>query len=312
MKGKKIAVVGLGPAGGIFAIHLAASGHFVYGVDIWEDHIEEIRNNGMKITNLISLHSHFQEVSNRLETFKEVRFDYIVIAVKTPNMPGVVSMLKDFPGDFKILVLQNGFDNEEYLADFFPRERILRAAVNYAGNIVSPGVIKMNFFAKPNQVGCICKQVGCDHGEEIAALLTDAGLDMEAVSDIRKFTLKKVILHAILAPVSAILGVTMAEVMEYQKSRSIVENLINECITVAKAMGYDFGDDFFDYCINFLLKAGRHKPSMLIDLEKGNPTEVDYIGGKIVAFGEKFNIPVPMNTAITHLVKTKDHYFCGK
>jgi 2-dehydropantoate 2-reductase len=310
MKKRKIAVLGLGPAGGIFATHLAAAGHMVYGVDVWEEHLDETGKNGLKITNLTSLHSQLREVSTHLDRLHEKEFDYVALAVKTPIMPTVVSHIKDLPGDFQVIVLQNGLDNEEYLADFFPRERILRVAVNYAGNIVSPGIIRMNFFARPNQVGCICNQSGCRHAEEIARLMTDAALDTEAVPDIRKFTLKKVILHAILAPVSAILGVTMADVMEHSSSRSIVECLIRECIAVGKAMGYDYGENFFDQCVNFLLKAGRHKPSMLIDLESGNPTEVEYIGGKIVYFGEKYNIPVPVNTTITQLVRTKDHYFC--
>ena len=168
---RKIAVLGLGPAGGIFAAHLAAAGHMVYGVDIWAEHLHEIRKNGLRITNLTSLQGRLQEVSSHLGQLGEKKFDYVVIAVKTPNMPAVVSYLKDFPGDFQVVVLQNGLDNEEYLIDFFPRERILRMAVNYAGNIVSPGVIKMNFFAGPNQVGCICAQRGCLHGEEIARLM---------------------------------------------------------------------------------------------------------------------------------------------
>ena len=310
MKEKKIAVIGLGPAGGILAAHLAASGHPVYGVDIWEEHVDETRKKGLEITHFVSLHAPLHGVYSHLGELREIPLDYAILAVKTPNMPEVVAELKDFPGNFQVLVLQNGFDNEEYLADFFSRERILRAAVNYAGNMVSPGVIKMNFFAKPNQVGCICKQPGCRHGEEIARLITAAGLETEAVADIRKFTLKKVILHAILAPVSAILGVTMADVMEHRESRAIVEALIIECISVAKAMGYDYVDDFFDYCVNFLLKAGRHKPSMLIDLERGNLTEIDYIGAKIVAFGDKFNIPIPVITTITRLVKTRENYFC--
>ncbi len=312
MNEKKIAVIGLGPAGGIFAAHLAASGARVYGIDTWEEHSTETGEKGITITHLTSLHTPLQEVSTHLDRLQEKEFDYVVIAVKTPYLPTVVSNLKDFPGNFQVVVLQNGLDNEEYLADFFPRDRVLRIAVNYAGNMVSPGTIKMNFFAKPNQVGCICGQPGCLHAAELARLMTGAGLDTEAVGDIRRFTLKKVILHAILAPVSAILGVTMAEVMEHQGSRAVVDALIRECIAVARAMGYDYGSDFFDRCVDFLLKAGRHKPSMLIDLENGSPTEVEYIGGKIVFFGEKYNIPVPVNTTITQLVRAREHYFCTK
>lgn len=304
---KKILVVGLGPAGGIFAAYLAAYGYRVYGVDTWPDHILAIAKNGLKITNFTTIETRLEEVVPHMDQLREKVFDYVVIAVKTPRVPDVLPLLKELPGPFKIIVLQNGLDNEEYVAEFFARDRILRTAVNYAGNIVTPGVIKMNFFQEPNRIGCICKDKNCSHAVEIAEIMTAATLNTIAAADIREFTWKKAILNAILAPIAAILGVTMADVMAEPGTRYIVESLIKESIAVAGAAGYDYGDDFFDRCIDFLLKAGKHKPSMLIDLENGNPTEIDYINGKIAEYGKTFNIPAPFNTTMAALVKAKEN-----
>lgn len=308
MKKRNILVVGLGPCGGIVSAHLAAAGYAVFGLDVWEEHCEKIRNEGVKITNLVSLEAHLLEVFTSFGPLREKDFDYVVIAVKTPNMPEVMSELKAFRGNFKIVVMQNGLDNEDYVASFFPKERVLRVAVNYAGNITAPGVIKMNFFQAPNHVGCSCGDSDCRHADEIAAIMTDAGLHMEAVGDIKKYTWRKVILNAILAPISALLEVTMADVMANEGTRGIVESLIRESIEVAKAAGYDYGEDFFDVCVGFLLKAGRHKPSMLIDIENGNPTEVEYINGKVAFHGNRLCIPVPFNTTMNALVKAKEQY----
>lgn len=308
MNKSKFLVIGLGPCGGIFAAYLAAAGCRVYGLDIWEEHREEIKKKGLQITNLVSLHSPLHEVFTSFDQLTGLEFDYVVIAVKTPNLPEVVPALKGLRGNFKIVVLQNGLDNEEYVTSFFDKERVLRVAVSYAGNISTPGVIKMNFFQKPNQVGCVCGEKGCNHADELAALLTGAGLDTEAVADIRKFTFRKAILNAILAPIAAVLEVTMADVMAHEGTRGLVESLTRESIEVAKAAGYDYGEGFFDQCIGFLLKAGRHKPSMLIDIENGNPTEVDFINGKIAFHGNRLNVPVPFNTTMTALVKAKEHY----
>lgn len=305
---KKILVVGLGPSGGILAVHLAEAGHAVFGVDTWEDHLREIMSGGLKITHLMSGCGRLADVSNRVDGLSEKEFDYAVIAVKTPRLTEVVSALKPLAGDFKILVLQNGLDNEYGLADPFRGRCILRAAVNYAGNVVSPGVIRMNFFQKPNQVGCICDDTHCRHAVEIAEILTAAALDTESVADIRRYTWRKTILNAILAPIAALLEISMAEVMAHDASRAMVESLIKESIQVAEAAGYDYGGRFFDQCIAFLLKAGSHKPSMLIDIESGNPTEIDYINGKIAEYGRRFGVPVPFNTMMTSLVKTKDLY----
>ena len=304
----KILVIGLGPCGGIFAAYLAGAGYRVYGLDTWEEHCEKIRTEGVRITNLVSLQVPLQGVFTSFDELSGKAFDYVVIAVKTPHLPVVVSGLKEFPGNFKIVVMQNGLDNEEYVASFFPKDRVLRMAVNYAGNIAAPGVIKMNFFQGPNHVGCTCNGRSCGHADELASLMTDSGLHTAAVGDIKKYTWRKTILSAILSPVSALLEVSMAEVMANKETRVLVESLIKESIEVAKAAGYDYGKDFFDVCIGFLLKSGRHKPSMLIDIENGNPTEVDYINGKIAYHGNRFHIPVPFNTAMNALVKAKGQY----
>jgi 2-dehydropantoate 2-reductase len=311
MKKKKVLVIGLGPCGGIIAAHLAASGHLLYGIDVWEKHAAAIGRSGLRIENLVSLQARLQEVATHLDSLPKTNFSYVVIAVKIPNMHQVLTELKKVPGSFKIVLTQNGIDIEEQAADFFSRDRILRMALYYAGNIISPGIIRMNFFQKPNHVGCLCGNSGCGHADEFAEMLRSSSLETDVVSDIGKYAWKKNILNAVLAPIAALLGATMAEVMNFAPTRNMVEALLGECIQVARAAGYDFGDGFPDECLNFLNNAGHHKPSMLSDLENGKPTEIDYINGKIVEYAKAFSIHAPLNDAITTLVKAKERLNAG-
>ena len=304
-KNKRFLIVGLGPIGGILAGHLAASGNEVYGVDIWQELIETIKKDGIHIKKLATLQVNLHQVCLSTKDLKSQEFDYVVITVKTPYLKKVVPELSELKGEFRVVAFQNGLDNEEYLAEFFPRDRILRVVVNYAGNFISPGIITMSFFHKPNYVGGLNKD---KNGEELAQVLTDASLDTEFTEDIKRFTWKKTILNAILAPLSALLGMTMAEVMECDETRSMVELLFKESLAVAKKVGYDYGEDFYQQGMKYLSTAGHHKPSMLIDIEKGNPTEIDFINGRIAYYGDKFNVPTPYNTTITSLVKAKEKY----
>jgi 2-dehydropantoate 2-reductase len=178
--------------------------------------------------------------------------------------------------------------------------------VNFAGNIISPGVVKMTFFHKPNYVGCVCKDHNCNCADELARMMTEGGLETETTGAIKKYAWRKTILVASLAPVSAILGMTMAEVMAWGETNKLVENLLREAIDVAKAVEFDYGEDFFDSCLNYLSTAGHHKPSMLIDMEDGLPTEIGYINGKIAHYAEEYNIPAVLNTSITNMVKAKE------
>jgi len=95
----------------------------------------------------------------------------------------------------------------------------------------------------------------------------------------------------------------MKDAMDFPPTRQIVEGLVKEGIEIAKADGYDYGPQFFDFCMGYLGKTGRHKPSMLVDVENQRPTEIDFLNGKIVEFGEKFNMPTPYNQTVTSIVK---------
>ncbi len=305
-KKKKFLVVGLGPIGQILSCHLKAAGCRVYGIDVRQDCIEAIEKNGVTLEGVASLQANLDGLTTQLSDLKGEEFDFAVIAVKTPYMPEVVAALKSFKGNFKVVSMQNGIDNEEYLANFFGRERVIRFVINFAGNIVSPGCVKMTFFHKPNYVGCLCGTKGCLHGKYFAELMTDAGLETESSEDIKKLTWRKTILVAALAPIAALLGMTMLEVMTMNETRYLVEMLLEEAIEVARGKKYDFGEDFFEYSLNYLTKAGHHKPSMLIDLENGNPTEIEYINGKISLYGHELDIPVHLNTYLTLLIRAKE------
>jgi 2-dehydropantoate 2-reductase len=304
---KKFLVVGLGPIGGILCCRLKSYGCSIYGIDVRKDLVEAIRKNGIGVEGLTTCRVNLDQVCTHVNELKEKDFDYAIIAVKAPYMPEVVSSLSGFQGDFQVVAMQNGIDNEEYLARFFERGRVSRIVINYAGNMISPGLIKMTFFHKPNYVGCLCPEKTCWHVNLLAKIMTAAGLETEQTEDIKKFAWRKTILVAALAPVSAILGMTMAEVMENGDSRSLVEKLLEEAIAVAKAQGFDYGEGFYGYSLDYLATAGHHKPSMLIDIEEGCPTEIEYINGKIAFYGHELNVPAAVNTVITSMIKAKEH-----
>jgi 2-dehydropantoate 2-reductase len=306
-KKKKFLVVGLGPIGGILSCHLKNTGYSTYGIDIRQDYVEAIREKGLRLIGLSSCIVHFDQVCTRLEELQEKDFDYVIIAVKTPYLPDVAAKLRMTLNDgFKVVAMQNGIDNEEYLVKYFGKERTMRVVINFAGNITSPGIINMTFFHKPNYVGCFCGEEDCRHASDLAECMTRADLETETTMEIKKYAWRKTILVAALAPISAILGMTMAEVMEMNETRYLVEMLLEEAIEVARTQNYDFGEGFFEHCVNYLSTAGHHKPSMLIDIESGVPTEIEYINAKISFYGNQNDITVPLNTYLTLMVKAKE------
>jgi 2-dehydropantoate 2-reductase len=147
----------------------------------------------------------------------------------------------------------------------------------------------------------------------VADLLSSVGLQTEAPEDIRKYVWEKAILNSALAPVCAITGLTMKDVMDSPDGLALVGRILDESISVAEAEGLRYGADFRDFCLNYLKGGGYHRPSMLVDLDAGLPTEIDRMNGRIAEYGRKHQMPTPVNQTITALVhmleqaKTEKH-----
>ena len=94
----------------------------------------------------------------------------------------------------------------------------------------------------------------------------------------------------------------MKAVTENPLGIRLVTALLDESIRVAQAEGLEFEKGFKEFCINYLKKGGYHRPSMLVDLDNGLPTEINFLNGRIAYYGHEHGLPTPYNDTITALV----------
>lgn len=303
-KKPKFAIIGVGPVGGIFGGHLANAGHYVVLVDILKSHLDAIRERGLIITGVVEMKVKCERIAygiSELLNFPEV--DTIVISTKASLMPSILHQIEKVakPGT-EFISLQNGLDNEDFIAETFGRDNVMRIVVNYAGNRVADGEIWMSFFNKPNYIGVLTPRAE-PLAREIAEMVTKAKLDTEFTSDIKRHEWEKTILNASLSPICALTRKTMREMMDFEPTRSLVEETLREGIEVAAANGVTFGEGFFEHGVQYLKKAGYHKTSMHVDIEQQSPTEIDWLNGKIVERGLEHGLQTPYNTTLTALIK---------
>ncbi|MFX1507321.1 MAG: ketopantoate reductase family protein [Promethearchaeota archaeon] len=302
---QKVAIIGAGPSGGILGSFLVKKNVEVTLVDIWKAHMEAIQNYGLQVIGAATITTQFDEDHLKLSIsdLEDTDVNLVIISVKTPYLERVVQDLKPvISNDTDVVSHQNGFGTELVLAKAFGEERAFRNVINYAGNVLRPGIIDMTFFNPPNYVGAYSPK-SHDKAREIAGLISSPDFGTKFVEDIQPEVWKKVILNAALAPVCAITGQTMREAMDFSDTNKIASEIIKEGISVTKALGISFGDDFHDICMAYLSKGGHHKPSMLIDIENRSPTEITFINGKIVEVGKKYDIPTPYNEATVTYVR---------
>jgi 2-dehydropantoate 2-reductase len=330
-------IIGAGPIGSILGAYLAQGKQEVVFVDILKDHLEVIREQGLTISGLTEIKTRVKATYQIISELKTFNPEVIFICVKTsvtklliPDLQNLNESLKaEFHNNLTFVSFQNGLDAEESLSRTFGQDNTLRVVINYAGNFIANGQIKMSFFNKPNYIGALSpvrsrtpkasalppkagvtsngvSPKGESKAKEIARVLTASGLDTEFTTDIKKYVWEKVILNAALSPLCAITTMTMKQAMDFPETYHLVEEILKEGIAVAKSIGYDYGSDFFPHCIKYLKNAGHHKTSMHVDLEAKRPTEIDFLNKKIVEYGRAQGISTPYNDTITCIIKAME------
>jgi 2-dehydropantoate 2-reductase len=303
MPNHSIAVIGAGPIGTIMAAYLARNRENVYLIDIKEELISAVEKNGITVTGVgDNFTARVKGTGYSVASLSQFNANLIFVSVKSNFTASLLKELKPVfkPGQ-KIVLIQNGIDNEDRAAEQLSKDDVLRFVINYAGMIEKPGVMKMSFFNPPNYIGVI-SQKNEALAKKVADFITEAGLETHFAPDIKKHEWKKTILNASLMPVCATTDTTMKEAMEGEETRFLCEQILQECIQVAEKVGYEFGEDFFEKGVSYLSSAGDHKPSTSMDLEAGNP--IEYVFQPIIDYGKKTGTPTPFLESLTKVMRT--------
>ncbi len=314
----RVGIIGAGPVGLTLSAHLIESGAFVVLCDIDEQKIDKIKKAGIKLSHTIQKEINADQVCYSINELEDYPLDLVIISIKTTALQIVINQLSKIDdGKMFVMCAQNGIDNELIAAEAFGKERTLRMVINYAGGMENLNTVNVTFFNPPNYVAPLAKS-GESVAKSIADLLNHVNLktDICNAAEIQNHVWEKAILNAALSGLCAISHRTMKEVMSFPETVDMVTGIIDESIQVAKKENIEIKDGFRQASIEYLTKAGNHKPSMLIDIENGVKTEIDQLNGKIVEYGKKFGIDTPLNQGVTALIhlhekKKMGVYFLG-
>jgi 2-dehydropantoate 2-reductase len=115
-----------------------------------------------------------------------------------------------------------------------------------------------------------------------------------------------------MASICAVTGKTIKEALEYLPTREIADACFQEALAVAGAMGYDLGENYLKQALGYLEKVGIHKDSMCNDIENKTPTEIDFLGAKVVDYARAKGISTPFYITMTNLVKAIESNYLEK
>jgi 2-dehydropantoate 2-reductase len=311
MSGKKTAIVGVGPVGGILGAHLVKAGHDITVVDIYKEHVDKILADGLVIEGVHDLTAKIDKAYLSVADLAATRerFDLVFVCTKTPINRAITKELPRLVADDGVAIsFQNGLDPEKSLLSVLGPERSLRGVVNYAGNMIGPGQIRMTFFNGSNHMGAVVQ--GNARAEaaarELSELLTGADLLTDYSARVTEHVWAKVIRNAGLMPVSALTGMNMQQVMNSEPGLELVEKLLAEAIAVASEAGFDLGESFYEDSLEYYRMSGPHMPSMWSDVQAGLQSEIEFLNQGIALYGDRIGVPAPYNRALADLVRCVD------
>jgi 2-dehydropantoate 2-reductase len=296
----KIAVIGTGAVGSLFAANLSLLDDVeVWAFDLNELHVAAINRGGLRLSGAGDVVGRPRATSNAAEL---PPCDFGIVATKAMHTEPAISASAHAFADGWVATVQNGLGNEEAIAGHV--ERVIRGTTFPAGKLLEPGHVQWDVKGDTT-FGPYDERTPLAEVERLADACTRAGMPAQAVEDARGPQWRKVIFNASTNPIGALTGLTHGRVCERPDLRLLVTGLVDEGKEVAGAQGIELDADpeeLIDHAARRDV-AYDHKASMLQDVEARRQTEIDYLNGGIVRFGQDRGVATPLNATIQSLVK---------
>ena len=300
----KICIIGCGAIGSLFAAHLARlEGVEVFAYDRFVEHMDAIHERGLRISGAADFTARPRATAKASEI---PSCDYGLLATKSTHTHAAIADTAHlFDDESAVCSIQNGIGNEEIIAEQV--KYVIRGTTFPAGHVVEPGHVGFDIQGDTWIGPFEPSDTPLAKVEELAALLTRAGLRTHAMADARGAQWTKLIFNAGTNPVGALTGLHHGAATFFEPTEALFDALIEEGMAVATALGIVLREDprgLVRYAAN---APGQHKASMLQDVLARRPTEVDFMNGAIARLGEQHGVPTPLNRAVWALVKGLEH-----
>jgi 2-dehydropantoate 2-reductase len=240
-------------------------------------------------------------------------FQTVLLTVKSYDTEEMVrAIAPKLARDGILVCLQNGLGNVETAAAIVGDRRVLGARVIFGAERVGTAHVRVTVNAAPVLVGSpdpsdTARQ---EIATKVATLFADVGIPSEPTTNLLGELWAKVFYNAALNPLGALLGVPYGHLAADSDTRAIMDDVIDEAFAVARAAGValpwsDAGTYRAHFYETLVPPTAAHRSSMLQDLERGRPTEIDAINGYVARRGGEIGIDVPANRLLTHLIRAR-------
>jgi 2-dehydropantoate 2-reductase len=290
----KIAIVGCGAMGSVYAALLADAGHEIWAIDSWKEHVEAMRAKGLRLEGAsgdrtVKLHA-------TTDTTEAGPCDLVIIATKAMHVEQAATAAKALIGDnTMVLSIQNGLGGPDTTARVLGRDKVMVGVVGgFGASMRGPGhahhngweLVRLGEFSGP-----VTPRL-----EQIAEVWRSGGFRVKCFDDIDQLVWEKLICNVCFSGTCTITGLTVGEVMNDVDAWQVASGCAVEAYNVAKARNIKVDiDDPLEYVRNFGSKIPNARPSMLLDHLANIPPAAQSV-----------DVAAPFNTVVSALVRNKE------
>lgn len=303
----KIAVVGCGAMGSVYAGLLASAGNRVLVVDRWAEHLAAIRAQGLRVEGASG------DRTVRLEAHAEApreAMDLVIIATKASQTAQAAQDARAMLGAHTtVLTIQNGLGSADLVAEAVGADRLLVGiAAAFGASLRAPGharhegmaAVKMGPYAA----------LPAARAEAVAAVWRAAGFNAEAVAEVLPMQWEKLICNVAYSGPCALCGLTVGQAMDDPEIGPVSRAAAVEAFEVARALGVKLAvTDAVAHVRAFGARVADARPSVLLDHDKRRASEIDVINGAVPKQAARCGRQAPVNATITALVKQRESLF---
>ena len=297
----KITIIGTGAMALYFGGRLAAAGERVRFLGSWQEGIDAINQKGICVVNDAGKRYYPAQASADPGRFPSTHLAFVL--VKSWQTTGAARMLAEIlHPEGIVLTLQNGLGNIEILSEILSVERVAQGVTTYGATVQGPGIVR------PGGEGVISVQ----QHPRLAPLvqkLRKCDLKVQEVSDITSILWSKLVINVAINPLTGILGVKNGSLLDSPAAIKIMGLAAKEAAEVASGLGIKINiKDPGRIAERVAAATADNLSSMLQDIRRNAPTEIDSLCGSVVRSGRMVDLPTPVNEILMLLIQAKEDF----
>jgi 2-dehydropantoate 2-reductase len=292
----KIAIVGAGAMGSVYAGLFASAGHEVWAIDRWREHVDAIRTKGLRLEGASG--DRTVRINATTDSREAGPCELVVLATKAMHVASAAQAVKPLlKSDTPVLSIQNGLGGPDSAASVLGKEKVMVGVVGgFGASMRGPGhahhngmeLVRLGEFGGP-----ITERL-----KKVEAVWAGAGFRVKLFDDIDQLVWEKLLCNCAYSGPCAIAECTIGEVMGDADLARVSAACASEGFAMARKKGVKLGfDDPVAYVRDFGSKIPHARPSVLLDLMARRKSEIDVINGAIDG---------PVNQALSALVRAKE------